>query len=330
MSIDMELRRLQEMGGATLLVSLPKDWTRTASVKKGSVVSIEESRDGGLLIYPVTESGEGHFEKEIEIQYPSRFTGTGVPSEITAAYLLGYDLIKIKGQHRISSQDREKIISSIKRLIGLEIVEEDAQSITSQFLVDNAAVEPDKIFKRISSIVRAMISDTIRHLTSEDPQQFESVAQRDDEVDRLHFLLVRLIRSAVREPRAAGKFGLSSIDCLDYRVAANSLETAGDYAVELSYSVSVMNLVNKELQKNMVEVSDLLDLIQDNAVRSFTARDFTLAQSVFQNYPRLERVLNELKATEGVPNILHVVDTIERIARCQRDVADLVSPMGPA
>ena len=199
----MEVRRLQEMGGATLLVSVPRDWARRTSLKKGSVVSIEESGDGGLLIYPV-KSNENKPEKEIEIANPSRFGNEKIPSEITAAYLLGYDLIKVKGQHRISPKDRERIINSIKRLIGLEIVEEDALSITSQFLVDNTAVEPSKIFRRISSIVRAMISDSLEHLASQESTQFESIAQRDDEVDRLHFLLVRLIRSAVREPRAAG------------------------------------------------------------------------------------------------------------------------------
>ena len=57
-----------------------------------------------------------------------------------------------------------------------------------------------------------------------------------------------LIRSAVREPRAAGKFGLTSIDCLDYRVAANSLETAGDYAVELSNSISELGRISTDLK----------------------------------------------------------------------------------
>jgi len=185
------------MGGATYLVSLPKEWARSSSVTKGSVVSIENSGDGGLLIYPVSSSGEGSSEKEVEIAYPSKFSNEGLSNEIIAAYLLGYDLIRIRGNHHISSKDREKILSSIKRLIGLEIVEEDAQSITSQFLVDKSVVEPSKIFKRISAIVRAMISDTIKQLTPEKSSQFESVAQRDDEVDRLHFLLVRLIRSAV-------------------------------------------------------------------------------------------------------------------------------------
>src|SRR5271165_1773068 len=262
----MLIRKLQEMGGVTLLVSLPKDWTRGASLKKGSVVSIEESSDGGLLIYPANESPDSRFEKEIVIQYPSKYSINGTPNEITAAYLLGYDLVRIKGVHRISTEDRERIVSAIKLLIGLEVVEEDAMSITCQFLVDNTAVEPSKIFRRISSLVRAMISDTIKQLTSGDSSQYESIAQRDDEVDRLHFLLVRLIRTAVREPRAAGKFGLSAIDCLDYRVAASSLETAGDYAVELSNSITSLLSLDRTSRNRMIEINELLDTIQSNTV----------------------------------------------------------------
>jgi phosphate uptake regulator len=325
---------LQEMGGATLLVSIPKDWANESSLKKGSVVSIERSADGGLLLYPVKNNEpEGRIEKEIDILYPSKYADEGVPNEITAAYLLGYDLIRIKGQHRISSDDRTRIVSAVKRLIGLEVVEEDAMSITSQFLVDNMAVEPSRIFRRISSIVRAMISDTIKQVTSHEvASRFESVAQRDDEVDRLHFLLVRLIRSAIREPRAAGKFGLSAIDCLDYRVAASSLETAGDYAVELSNSVANLASMDKDTRIMVVEVNDLLDTMQENGVRSFIQRDFKLAQRVFEDYKRLEKVLKQLRdgQIDAFPDILHFADNVERIARCQRDIADLVSPMEPA
>ncbi len=326
----MDVRRLQEMGGATLLVSVPREWAKRTSLKKGSVVSIEESGDGGLLIYPV-RSNENKPEKEIEISNPSRFGNERIPSEITAAYLLGYDSIKVKGQHRISPKDRERIIAAIKRLIGLEIVEEDALSITSQFLVDNTAVEPSKIFRRISSIVRAMISDSLKHLATQESAQFESVAQRDDEVDRLHFLLVRLIRSAVREPRAAGKFGLTSIDCLDYRVAANSLETAGDYAVELSNSISEFGRTSSDLRDQIGEIANLLDAIQDSATRGFLSKDFSIAQTVFKDYERLENVLKDLRLSiKSSPNLLHLVETVEKISRCEHDVADLISPMTPA
>ncbi len=327
----MEIRRLQQMGGATLLVSIPKEWARNTLLHKGSVVSIEESSDGGLLIYPVQESNKEKPDKEVEITNPSKFGNEKIPTEITAAYLLGYDLIKIKGERRISAKERENIVVAIKRLIGLEIVEEDAKSITSQFLVDNAAVEPSKIFKRISSIVRAMVSDSLKQLTSGESAQFHSVAQRDDEVDRLHFLLVRLIRSSVRDRRAAGKFGLTAIDCLDYRVAANSLETAGDYAVELSSSVSKLKSTTSDLRYQIVEITDMLDAIQNNAARSFLDKDFTIAQTVLRDYERLENVLKSLRSSNESSNeVLHLAETIEKIARCEHDVTDLVTPMRPA
>src|SRR5579872_540196 len=328
----MQIRRLQEMGGATLLVSLPKEWAKLASLKKGSVVSLEPSSDGGLTIYPVREGADTKEEKEITITYPSKYSSENLANEITGAYLYGYDLIRVRGDRRISIEDREKIVSSIKLLIGLVVVDEDALSITSQFLVDNAAVEPSKIFRRISSIVRAMISDTLKQLTSGDVTKFESVAQRDDEVDRLHFLLVRLIRTAIREPRAASKFGLSAIDCLDYRVAASSLETAGDYAVELSNSVSRLGTIPRAVQERIAEIRDLLDGVQSNAVRCFTQRDFKLAQLVLEDSYKLEKLVTTLRevSNDYPAEILHLADTIERIARCQRDIADLVSPMGPA
>jgi len=328
----MQLRKLQEMGGATLLVSLPKEWVRKTSLKKGSVVTMDESADGGLLIYPPNLGNEEHVGREVNIACPSKYSDEGLPNEITAAYLLGYDLIRVSGREAISSRDRNRIISTIKLLIGLEVVEEDARSITSQFLVDKTVVEPSKIFLRISTIVRAMISDTLRQLSSSETANFESVAQRDDEVDRLHFLLVRLIRTAVREPLSASKFGLTAIDCLDYRVAASSLETAGDYAVELSNSVSKLISIPSNVRKEIVEVRDLLDVLQANAVRSFIQRDFKLAQRVLDDSHKLEKLITSLREVnnDSPPEILHLADTVERIARCQRDVGDLVSPMGPA
>ncbi len=329
--MDTQLRKLQEMGGATLLISLPKDWIKASSLKKGSVLSIESSGDGGLLIYPV---GSGtRAEKEIEIAYPSPFERGRFGDQITGAYLLGYDLIRVKGKHRINSRDRESILTAIKRLIGLEVVEEDAFGITSQFLVDNTAVEPSKIFRRISTIVRAMINDTLLQVSNES-LQYESIAQRDDEVDRLHFLLVRLIRTAVRDPRIAAKFGLTAIDSLDYRVAASTLESAGDHAVELSNAFSKLQRIEPSIQKQLSSINQALDSIEDGSTRAFVEKNYRIAQEVIDSYKNFEGLLENLRkgasVSENLPELLHISDLIERIARCQRDIADLVSPTVPA
>jgi phosphate uptake regulator len=323
----MEIRRLQEMGGATLLVSIPKSWAKNSSLKKGSSVSLQESSDGGLLVYPVRSDDEEKTGHEIEIANPSRFGNERTSSEITAAYLLGYDLIRIKGQQRISSEDRQRITSALKRLIGLEIVEEDEKSITSQFLVDNTAVEPSKIFRRMSSLTRAMVSDTLRNASLGESMKVSSIAQRDDEVDRLHFLLVRLIRTAVRDPRVASRFGLSSIDCLDFRVATSSLEAAGDNAVELSSATSKLDEKAQEFRDLISDIAKLFEEIHDWTARSFLEKDFAIAQKVFQGCDSLEKILADLKSEDSSPATLHFVETLKRIIQCELDIADLVSPV---
>ena len=46
--------------------------------------------------------------------------------------------------------------------------------------------------------------------------------------------MVRLIRSTLVDKRLANVFNIENIDILDYRVAANLLENAGDTIVELA------------------------------------------------------------------------------------------------
>jgi phosphate uptake regulator len=175
-----------------------------------------------------------------------------------------------------------------------------------------------------------MISDTLLQASAKS-KQYESIAERDDEVDRLHFLLVRLIRTAVRDPRVAGKFGLTSIDSLDYRVAANALEAAGDYAVELSNAFSALKSDNQSVEKELLELSRMLDSIEDRATRAFIAKDYRIAQEVIEAYRDFETELANFDKTanssKNLAELLHVSDLIERIGRCQRDIADLVSPM---
>ena len=54
--------------------------------------------------------------------------------------------------------------------------------------------------------------------------------------------------------RLAGIFNLENIDILDYRIAGNILETAGDTIVDLSKSISETSLSSSE-QKKMYDIA---------------------------------------------------------------------------
>ena len=48
----MSVRRVQLTGKSTLIVSLPKKWTKKNGLKKGDSLMIKETKDGSLRITP--------------------------------------------------------------------------------------------------------------------------------------------------------------------------------------------------------------------------------------------------------------------------------------
>ncbi len=330
----MDLRKIQEMGGGTALISLPKEWVKMNNLRKGSLLSIERTLDNRLLIYPYQK--EKQESKRIDIPYPAEYREY-LLNQITGAYLMGYDIITIQARERMSYQDREMIKKAVRHLVGLEIVEEDAHSMTTQFLPEPAALNPEKILRRINMISRGMHRDAITALLEKDEHLVKVVAERDDEVDRSYFLIVRLIRSAVMDPGLASSFKLSQIDCLDYRVAANLLESLGDRSTDLAHTVSEMQDIplDSEVSKKLGEASRLLEEEQDLALKTFLTRRAEPARGVVKLSSDLQKILAHLEqSTASMNNHLHssmldIISAMDSIRKYHIDIADLAVPLYP-
>ena len=236
-------RRLQKIG-SSILVSLPKEWIDANNLNKSHQVEIETNQNNLSIRTQLSKRPS----KEVEISYPLS-EGEGIVPTITGAYLLGFDIIRIVGKSSISIIDRESVRGSMRKLVGLEIIDEDATNISVQFLLDETSINPQNILKRMSSIALGMFNDVVLALKSGDKTNLETIANRDSEINRQYFLLVRLIRSTIMDTRLAGIFNLENIDILDYRIAANTLEIAGDTVVELSKLLIKSNLTKVDLKK---------------------------------------------------------------------------------
>jgi len=328
----MELRKVQEMGGGTYLISLPKEWARKNMVKKGSFLTVDMTKNGYLIIYPFQK--EERSINEIVTRYPAEKIEYMI-NEITGGYLLGYDVIKVQGKDQITYDDRGKIKKAVEQLIGLEIVEEDAQSITTQFLLEPTFFTPDKVFRRMHTISRGMCNDAIISLVKRDKYLVKVVAERDDEVDRLHFFLVRLIRSALLDPKLLSNFKLNPIDCLDYRVASSLLETIGDCSIKIVKNVSKLPRFDfsDELNNMFKEVKETLKKMQDLAVKAFLTKSINDARQVMELYNTLSRRLDDYeKVIPSKPlsifmGLSVIFLSIIEICRCNADIADLAVPM---
>jgi phosphate uptake regulator len=321
-------RRLQQIG-SSILVSLPSPWIKSNKLKKGSIVPVHINRDNSISIFP-SEDDVADKIKELTIPYSSVSMDMLV-NQVYGGYLLGYDMIRIKASSQISFEDSDRIKKAMRKLVGLEIVDEDGFHISAQFLLDADTLDAEKILRRMSAIVAGMYRDMLEAIKLKENSGIRKVISgRDDEVDRQYFLLVRLIRSAMMDQKLAGKLDLSNIDILDYRIAANLLESAGDYIVDLTNAIDLSHI--KAIDE-IVEAGVLVEKMHEKSVAAFVNKNRSESNAVVKIYDEFIEIINSIKSRvdsknlESTVAVLNLIHSMDKIARCWVDVADLVKPV---
>lgn len=319
------VRRLQRIG-SSILVSLPKDWILENNLEKNTEVELETSPNSVLI----TTNKDARPLKEVIISYPLP-TQENIVADITGAYLFGYDMIKIESKFNIPIRDRDNIRNSMRRLVGMEIVEEDASTITMQFLLDTASLNPQKILKRTSTIVLGMFNDVYTSLISKDKSNLQTLPSRDVEVNRQYFLLVRLIRSIMIDPKLSKTFHLENIDVLDYRLAANLLEGSADTIVELAEILYDKSIPEHDLKK-IYDIAKNFELMEQKAIDAFIKNDRRLAIDAIsfhkKNQIKISSLMSTIRNKTQIPiDFLDIVYMFDRVEKSWADVADLVKPL---
>ncbi|MDW0141663.1 MAG: phosphate uptake regulator PhoU [Nitrososphaeraceae archaeon] len=322
-------RRLQKIG-SSILMSLPAEWIKTLGLKKGDILSIENNDDKSITIFPT--SNRNSQAKEIAIHLLD-LSHEKLINQIYGAYLLGYDIIKIVGRTQIDFENREIIKKAMRNLIGLEIVDEDGLNMTIQFLLDAHSMNISKILKQMSSIVSGMHKDIVNAMKTRDSEIDLLVRGRDDEVNRQYFLIVRLIRTAMMDRRLASSLDLSNIDILDYRIAANHLENAGDFISRLSSQLS--GFFDKIKYEKIIEANYLILEMQEKSISGFITKDTEKSSHVVTLFNKFDAISNFIKNDyiklegnyQSALKIINIIYTMDDIARCWVDITDLIKPV---
>jgi phosphate uptake regulator len=321
-------RRLQRIG-SSILVSLPSIWIKNNNLNKGSIVPVDINRDNSISIFP-SQDDTADKTKELTIPYSSVSMDILV-NQVYGGYLLGYDMITIKASLQISFEDADRIKQAIRKLVGLEIVDEDGFHIVAQFLLDADTLDAEKILRRMSAIVAGMYRDMLEAIKLKQNSSIRKViVGRDDEVDRQYFLLVRLIRSAMMDQKLAVKLNLSNIDILDYRIAANLLESAGDYIVDLANSIDLSYI---KVADKIVEAGVLVEKMHEKSVAAFVNKNRSESNAIVKMYDNFMEIRNSIKnsadskSLESTIALVNLIYSMDKIARCWVDVADLVKPL---
>ena len=327
------LRKVQVTGGATYIISLPKSWARNVGLKPGDLVQLIPQPDASLLLIP--KKSLERKEKALEglVVASSSKRPEDVIRELISCYLVGYDVIRIKFERStVGLKPRVKDVMR-RKLVGVEIVEETADYLVARCLLGYVEFPVKDALSRMHTIALSMLRDAISALRSADKFLAKEVVERDDEVDRLYFFVIRQLKMAVENRIMIEELGLSSArDCLGYRLVAKSIERMADHAARIG---SVVPLVEdskvKEIVEKIAEISEVSIDVCRSALKSLYQLDAELANQAIAKTSavvRLEesvtkKILGAKLSTKAIMGLRLILESVRRIAEYGADVAEI-------
>jgi phosphate uptake regulator len=301
----MYSRRVQLTGRSTYIVSLPKEWVEDRRIEKGSLLSLR--RYGDRLLVSLEES-KG--EKTIEAIDVSNFKLEDIPLKLISSYTSGADFIEIRCGKGLLPEIKCAVKEAMGKLVGLEIVEESYSHILLQDLASREGLSIRKGLHRLYLMVRSSYKDIIRAISG-DIELARDVIGRDDEIDKLTFLITKryneLLRSGTARETRAG---------LGYLLAAKSLERIGDHGLRICE-----NLIAMEAKNGLSELESLEPIIDAFINRLDLAVDSVMRGS-FEKGVEAIRMEIDVPVTNGDVNLAYIMDSLIRVISYTSNIAE--------
>lgn len=328
----METRKVYVSGGSTYVISLPKKWVKKTNLKPGD--SLVVSEQGGSLLFETTVIEKESHVKEIRISQME--SSDALTRIIIANYLVGYDTLRIKLDRKDNLSYRENVRKILDYLIGIEIVEDTEDYIILEIMVDYKRMMTTQVLQRMFSINRSMLLDLGKAINSRNIGLARDVIVREREIDRLYFLVVRQLKSAVEHQQIAEKLGIKyQRDCLGYRIIVKVLERIADHIENIGNSYIHLCETQKELHLDeFIKLNNNTIAIFEKSVNSLFSRNLSSAEKIFQELKEIKKthsdISNKLFQPKNIQSAIlqkTMLDSLERIASYSGDIAEIAINM---
>ncbi|MFN3528077.1 MAG: PhoU domain-containing protein [Candidatus Altarchaeaceae archaeon] len=319
----MEIRKIQLTGKSTYIVSLPKKWVEKYKIKKNDSVSLTLQKDGRLVIVPK--------EKEIEtkeINVDNLNDGTLLFRILVSTYVNGYSNIILKSEKEISPFIRERAIKFTRKVIGMEITDEDEKTITIKYLFDPKEMPLDNTINRMFSLTKAMHESAILSLKNKDKNIAENTIKMDKDIDRAHWFVFRQFNTLLKNSFFSEKINLTYQEGMYYFLISRLIERIADHAVKIAENS--IPIINENIDKEIINIissqSEISMKIFDDAFEAWKKKDINLANkninSINEFVSQCEKI-NEEIAKKQISSIIHITNIVESIRRTGEYSADI-------
>jgi AbrB family looped-hinge helix DNA binding protein len=250
-----ETRKVQLTGGATLIVSLPKEWAKRIALSPGDEVIVVTQPDDTLVVIPKKLGKRAGVVAELVINQP---VAVGeVEKLFMTLYIGGAETIVVKFSLQAFGLRRQIKDFIRRRVVDMEIVEEASDRLIVQSMVSATELAVVDVAGKMMRLVGNMLTDLIVGLDRDDVTLLKDVIERDDEVDRLYWLMERQLKRAAMSRYVMLELKIDDPrDIVEFVIIAKSIERMADHICRIAY-------VNQEEKVDMRVLSPILTKVAE-------------------------------------------------------------------
>lgn len=324
----MEGRKLQLTGGSTYVVSLPKRWVVGAGLKAGDTVFLETLADGSVNVRP--QPAEKAAARKKVFDEKGGEVREHLLRKLIGAYISGFGLIEIRFHPEGGPFVRRVARDFCRLVIGPEIIEETRTTISIQDLSDPSELSAEKCLRRMHLSVRAMLEDAIQALKTRDQALARDVSQRDQDVDRLYWMVAKQYHLAHTAPPGTVEPPLVS-GIHAQRLVAKLLERVGDHAERIASTYDIL-VAEKDLDPKLVKEIETANAsataILDKAFTALMSGDIDAANEAIDARGHHQKLIDALshrvssRKGEELLALGTIVDSLSRTASYATDIGE--------
>jgi len=324
---SIETRKVQKSGRGSTVISLPKDWVERTGLKPGDPVALHFQRDGSMLVSPKLVEKLARLKVTIDVdsKRPQR-----TARQVIAAYLEGYSQIELHSKGEMSPLVRQQLHDGVRKILGLEVVDEARDRIILLDLASPSEFPMARGLRRMHMLTHAMCDDAIAAVLDVQPERVALVLQRDDEVDRLYWLIVKQHHLVLRDPRFAAKIEMTAQRSLGFMLAARMFERVADHACIIARAAAdLKGALPKSIADGLKDASDQSLVLLDRGFQCFVGDNPVEADEVIESVKPFEARVSALRESIGglkgrqAVALAYVLESIERTGAYATDIAEL-------
>ncbi|WFO75132.1 phosphate uptake regulator PhoU [Desulfurococcaceae archaeon MEX13E-LK6-19] len=301
----LELRKIIRVGEKSYAVTIPKKWIQSLGLKSGDTVNLILEKNGSICIHPSKEKSKTSIPNKVVVD-SSGFNGDILSRTIMGCYVEGYDEVVLVN----TKPEFTGVLNALAtKLPGIVVLESPSGDITIKIAISENMVDIEEVLTRMIRVLNLMYDYVEDYIEKNDETLAKKVLETDDELDRLYFLGLRLIK------RGKGFASLTAPkyqELLDQLLLIRSIEHIGD-SLDRSIRILMENDWSKAREYMLKSFAFSRKIISD-AITAYINSDIGLTGKLLVRRREFKKMIAEIRTKfqelQGVASELELLSTI--------------------